>query len=116
MKILRRKGNRPKAKRLRNQAKIHTNKVISRDEGICQYCKKKVVFARKLRGFIINSTEYTITYKVLKPNGVVLCYTHKRASLDHDKEISKGGDSSLENLKLSCVKCNQEKSNRKKKK
>lgn len=113
MKILRRKGNKPKAKKLRNKAKIHTKTVISRDCGVCQYCKKKVVFGRLLRGFIIQSTEYTITYKVLKSDGTSQSYTHLRASLDHDKEISKGGDSSLENLKLSCVKCNQKKSQKK---
>jgi 5-methylcytosine-specific restriction endonuclease McrA len=71
------------------------NEVITRDKGTCQYCGKIGVmdnFHGRLRVYEIISVSHKIPFEI-----------------DHVIAEFKGGLSVLENLKLSCRKCNRSK-------
>ena len=71
------------------------NQVITRDNCICQYCGKKGIFENFHGRFRV--------YEVVGIDGKV------PFEIDHIIPEFLGGESELDNLKLSCRKCNRSK-------
>lgn len=90
------------------RANQHRQFVFLRDDGRCVHCDGWVVFLASLDpDQIVELTEHRVKFW---SRDVLECMG--RASLDHVRDVAKGGSNDPSNLVLACLHCNQKRGRR----
>lgn len=89
----------------RNRARKLKFRIWRRDGGCCVYCQRPVLFLPQVKSTSIRSDHYRWYFVQGESQRAVL-----RATLDHVQPIARQGLSTMENLKLACVRCNEARS------